>query len=132
LNIDEVKGLYLEYLNTPYSHPYFICESCGYFYSHPLNYCVKCPSKTIRRKPRVIELVKSSLKQMSMISPYLGKNEFGKYYEEKTGNALPESFSYSNRNYYELMNTLYPLIGKKQFPIDDYFNADGTRKEINY
>lgn len=106
---DHIKDMYKNYLLSTSKHDRLVCDNCGYLYSHPLNYCVKCPGKIVSVKPLIIGEIDKLFKQEKMISHFFGG--FSEYYEEKTGKPFPyEVTEYPSDYYYELSKILRELL----------------------
>jgi hypothetical protein len=47
---EELINRYREFLDSPYPHTIMICDTCQWYFSHPINYCPKCPGNIKKYK----------------------------------------------------------------------------------
>lgn len=128
VDIEGTKRLYEQYLNSTNTYGVLVCDSCGWIYSHPINYCVKCPGKIVKTNLVILDEVKAYLKQNHIFSDYI--YEFSKFYEQKTGTTFPyKFFEYPSKNYWDLTNVLYKMLGKPEVDIDlvEEYNDEVSR-----
>lgn len=123
MNTEQVKSLYREYLLSQSKYERKICDGCGWIYSHPLNYCVKCPGRIISAKLTIVDEIKQRLVQDRLLRDFIAG--FSVFYEEKTGQSFPfDRFSYPKDDYYELTNELRLLLGLRTIPINQIRGTD--------
>lgn len=112
---DRTKSLYRDFLESVSPCESCVCDSCGWIYSHPLNYCAKCPGKIMRAKLRNLDRIKFTLEKDRLLCDYLA--EFANFYEQQTGNKFPfNAYMYSSHDYYDLTNVLRERLGRR--PVD--------------
>lgn len=117
--LDFIKELYKKYLLSNSKYLRRVCNKCGWMYSHPLNYCAKCPGRIIYIKPIILDEIKQYLPQDGMIRMFLAG--FGEFYEDNTGTTFPYGdFEYPSKNYYDLRNILMIMLGKNPVNLDDF------------
>jgi hypothetical protein len=117
INHEEIKSLYKQYLTSLSPYNSLVCNLCGWYYSHPLNYCVKCPGKIIKVQLTVLGNNKKLKQQDKMFRDFMAG--FSIFYEKETGEKrFPfESYEYPSKNYYDLTNVLRQLLGIKEVNI---------------
>lgn len=42
---------YRQYLTQPMDYPIYRCDGCGWFWTHPLQYCPRCPGRIVQITP---------------------------------------------------------------------------------
>lgn len=67
MNNDEIKLLYEQFLNSMCGWRIYKCDSCGRNYTHPGNYCIKCPGKLVQVRMTWSEYIYDYIKQHKLL-----------------------------------------------------------------
>lgn len=70
MTYEELAPLYDQFLDSLCGWRIYLCDRCGYGYTHPGNYCGKCPGKLHQIRMTWGQYADLSRKQTRLISAY--------------------------------------------------------------